>query len=347
MQDTRLVEPHLELIERQAALVLERLRPWLLPERSAALVDFPDHHNVGDSAIWLGELALFRRLTALAPGYVCTIENYAADALAAACPQGPIFIHGGGNFGDIYPKHQQFRLRLMHDFPDRDIVQLPQSISFSSAEAARPTAQAIARHGRFFLMVRDRPSQRFAAEHLGCNAELLPDMAFGMGPLRRPHGESTAVFMLLREDAEKAAYDRTPLLRRPDAVSADWIWEPASFPVLARWRTHFSLLPRRRLKSGQAASQWTALWRAEHYRQLAAGRVRRGLRLLSSGHYVVTDRLHAHILSTMMNIPHVVLDNSYGKIGGYMDSWSGRYEHLRRARSAEECLVHLAQWGLE
>lgn len=327
-----------QLIEQQAALAATQLAAHLPRGQRFALVDFPDHGNVGDSAIWLGEIALFRRIGAGAPAYVCTVESYDAQALRAACPDGPILIHGGGNFGDIYPKHQNFRLRLMADFPDRAIIQLPQSISFGAAGAEQATARAIAAHGRFTMLVRDQPSLDFVHRHFDCPASLLPDMAFGMGPLRRRGPVASPLFMLLREDTEKAGYDRQPLLARPDAVAADWLDEPRQFRRLTRWKTRLTTFGRGGLHS--------PLGRFSYYKLLAQGRLERGLRLLSSGRYVVTDRLHAHILSTMMDIPHVVLDNSYRKINNYMDAWTGGYEQVRRADSAAEVMGHLRDWGL-
>ena len=41
-----------------------------------------------------------------------------------------IFIHGGGNFGDLWPEHQQFREMILQRYPDRPVIQLPQSIHF-------------------------------------------------------------------------------------------------------------------------------------------------------------------------------------------------------------------------
>lgn len=326
------------LIEDQAARSAQALSRFVRTGQDFALVDFPDHYNVGDSAIWLGEIALFKRLLGGAPSYVSTVESYSKEALRRAAPTGPIFIHGGGNFGDIYPKHQDFRIRLMTDFPDRDIVQLPQSISFSAPEAVAATAQAIAKHGRFTLLVRDQPSLNFAREHFVCPVELLPDMAFGIGPIEKPVSPSSAIFMLLREDTERAAYDREPLLRRPDAVAADWVTEPQRFHRLCTWRSRIAMAG----KGGLASPQGTL----DLYNRLAQGRVKRGLKMLASGRVVVTDRLHAHILSTMMDIPHVVLDNSYGKIAGYMAAWTGVYPKVRRARTSDDVLAHLKEWGL-
>ena len=338
MSDVSDDKDYKQLIEDQAALASRALSRFVRPGQDFALVDFPDHYNVGDSAIWLGEIALFQQRLGGLPTYVSTVESYSREALRRASPAGPIFIHGGGNFGDIYPKHQDFRLRLMADFPDRDIVQLPQSISFSAPAAVTATAEAIARHGRFTLLVRDQPSLNFAQEHFDCAAELLPDMAFGMGPLEKPVAPRSAVFMLLREDTERASYDRAPLLRHPDTVVADWVSEPARFHRLCRWRTRLAMAG----KGGLSSPQGTL----DLYNRLAQGRVRRGLKMLASGRVVVTDRLHAHILSTMMDIPHVVLDNSYGKIAGYMGAWTGRYGQVRRAKTAGDVLAHLKAWGL-
>ena len=79
-------------------------------DRPYALVDFPNHSNVGDSAIWAGEMAYFSRHAARPPAYVCSLKTFSMDELTARCPDGPIFIHGGGNFGDVWPHHQAFRI---------------------------------------------------------------------------------------------------------------------------------------------------------------------------------------------------------------------------------------------
>src|SRR5690606_14495563 len=135
--------------------------------------------------IWLGETAWLRRRN-LAPAYVSTIRSHDPDALEAAVPEGAILLHGGGNFGTLWPAHQDFRLAMLERFPDRPIVQLPQSIHFAAEAAIAPCAGAIARRGRFSLCVRDVPSLDFARRHFPCETLLVPDMAFAIGPLQRP-----------------------------------------------------------------------------------------------------------------------------------------------------------------
>jgi pyruvyl transferase EpsO len=36
---------------------------------------------------------------------------------------------------------------------------------------------------------------------------------------------------------------------------------------------------------------------------------------------LVTDRLHGHILADLLDLPHVALDNDYGKLAAYVAAW--------------------------
>ena len=55
--------------------------------------------------------------------------------------------------------------------------------------------------------------------------------------------------------------------------------------------------------------------------QLAEDRTLRGLRILSRGRVVITNRLHAHLLCLLAGIPHVVCDTANGKIFAHRDTW--------------------------
>ena len=261
-----------------------------------ALIDFPDHANVGDSAIWLGEVAMLRAVTGNDPDYVCTWDGFDPDAFARTSPHGVLFLHGGGNLGDIWPHHQQFRERMVAQVRDRRIVQLPQSIHFRAPGGIAAFARGVAAHPDLHLYVRDRPSLELAERHFDCPVALAPDSAFALG--RQPRGAADCdVLRLLRTDDERIAHDDLPP-REGRIVTTDWLEDgvlPASRP-------------------GQA--------RADHYAALAGARVARGLALLSRGRHIVTDRLHAHILALLLDIPHHVLDNDYSKLARYIDAWT-------------------------
>ena len=291
------------------------------------LLDFPDHRNVGDSAIWLGETAYFREHRGAEPGYVCSLATFSEARLRASVPEGPIFIHGGGNFGDLWPRHHEFREHLLKRFRDREIIQLPQSIHFEHPERVARTARAIARHGRVRLFVRDHHSYEFATANFDCEVRQCPDMAFFLGPLDRESAPEVDVFYLMRTDKERALGAPAGLPGYTSRV-ADWLTE-SQLSIQA----HKLFGIARGLGGGRL--ERIAL-RRSRYDAAARARVARGCRLLSSGRVVITDRLHAHILSLLLGIPHAVLDNSYGKLRRFLDVWTGEAAGVYCASSMDD-----------
>ncbi len=272
-----------------------------------ALVDFPDHANVGDSAIWLGELALLREITGRDPCYISTWHDFDIDAFHDACPDGILFLHGGGNLGDIWPHHQRFREHILATVRDRTVVQLPQSIHFRVPAQAQRFASLVADHPDFVLYVRDTRSLDFAREHFSCPSHLAPDSAYALGKQGRGTPQCD-LLMLMRTDDEKQGY-ATPSTTQ--ATIVDWLEDDPDFPVGVDVRT----------REAQAVA-----------------RVDRGLRLLAQGRVIVTDRLHGHILADLLGIPHVALDNEYGKIAAYLDAWPAPEAIVTTATTMEQAL---------
>ena len=296
-----------DVVASQQAALLDLYRRHVGPGDRYALVDFPDHANVGDSAIWLGEVAMLRAVTGRDPDYVCTWDGYDAAAFRAASPDGVLFLHGGGNLGDIWPHHQRFRERLLATVRDRPIVQLPQSIHFRDTAGIAAFGELLAGHPDVHLYVRDRPGLALARQHWDCPVTLAPDSAFALGPQpRRP--ADCDLLMLMRTDAERVDHD--PALLDGAAVILDWL-DDGPLPAAQAGET-----------------------RAEHYHRLATARLTRGLALLSRGRRIVTDRLHAHILALLLDIPHVALDNDYGKLSAYIAAWTAPSPLLGRTTAA-------------
>lgn len=300
-----------DVIRRQAALLIEAMSQHVSHGQQYALVDFPDYANVGDSAIWLGARQALRSIAGRDPAYVCSYKTYEREALRAALDaNAPIFIIGGGNFGDIYPQHQNFRIALMRDNPGRPIIQMPQSIAFRGSAAT--TAEAIAAHGHFHLYVRDHASADFASRQLGVTARLAPDCAFALRALERRTLPSFHYVFLRRSDGETTGTDYSPL-----SVIEPTVFDWATEPPLPQ-----SALKGRAILSG-APSLDRAVYKGRFLDAKAEWRLERGLGLLSQGETVITDRLHGHILSVLLGIPDVALDNSTGKVSAYHDCWMG------------------------
>ena len=318
----------LTLIARMKGMIDDCLSDRLVDDEPLAVLDFPDIRNCGDSAIWLGEMTYLRN-HGKRPAYVSRMRDLSPEALERAVPDGPIFIHGGGNFGDLWVTHQDFREHVLERFPHRRIIQFPQSIHYRSPVRAEQTARAIGRHRNFLLLVRDEESRDFAEKHFDCEVRLCPDMAFWIGAVE-PDAAEFPVLAMLRADLEKAGeVDRSAY---PDLPIEDWITESVR-------RVRLS-------KAAGAASALLSLKPAEiRLRKLDAAahnRFRRGIRQISRGETIVTDRLHVHICSILIGRPHAVLDNSYGKIGRFMAAFSGGTELAYRASSLDDGL----EWAL-
>lgn len=322
------------VVDRLAARItqcLARHDPAGLP---FALLDFPDHPNVGDSAIWAGEIAFFERIWGKKPAFAAS-NRVNWDDLERLVPEGPIFIHGGGNFGDVWPAHQQFRETLLDRYPGRPILQMPQSLHFSDEAAIARCARAIERHGALTLLVRDQESFDLARARFDCEVELCPDMAFCMGPLPRPIASRYPLLFLLRTDHETVLGGKALPALPPGAQVDDWLTEPADSRDRAASRARRNSL----FRLGTGGSARRAL---DYCNLLAQARIDRGLRMLSAADHVVTDRLHAHILCTLLDIPHQILDNHYGKISRYVASWQTAWDGVGIAGSLEDAISRVA-----
>lgn len=315
--------------ESYSALIDKILKPLIPNGASLALFDFPNYSNVGDSAIWLGQRKFLETLDQ--SRVVLNDTHVLSWTPNISLPDGTvILINGGGNFGDLYPRHQKLRLHLASKFLQHRIIQLPQSIHFEASENLEQTKKVINSHPDFHLLVRDLPSLKIAQDLHRGNSQLCPDMALYLANLVRPGKPKHQILALLRNDKEKKFTADTPQVEA--VYSTDWLDEPMT--QLIRWTNKMESIHSRYAK-------WlNFLFRYKHhlYHRVAMERMQRGCELLSSGEVVITDRLHAHILCSLMSIPHVVLDNSYRKIGNLMDAWHTGDGLCQRAETLDEAI---------
>ncbi len=302
----------------------------VVPPRSyCALVDFPNYANVGDSAIWLGERAALSKL-GVKIAYYCDRLTYSKARLQARIDGNSIILmQGGGNFGDMWHHHQLFREAVIRDFPNNRVVILPQSICFEQRETLAQAKSVIDGHGGVTIMVRDWMSLDIANAEFSSRSILCPDMAFAVEPVEAHGQPSHDIVWLGRTDKE--------LLHLPIVGEAQSL-------LHADWGEDSQLLRRiRAVVTGQSEALrpwWQALYgpKLTTYDLLARVRVTHGLRILSRGRCVVTDRLHGYVLSTLLGKPTVLLDNSYGKVSSFYKTWTPDGVRTAWADSPQEAL---------
>jgi exopolysaccharide biosynthesis predicted pyruvyltransferase EpsI len=327
-----------ELIAALMRKIETSLEPLIPRGKPVALLDFPWHMNSGDSAIWLGELAFLRRNRNRVV-YLCDPWSYSPREAERRMGNAMILIHGGGNFGDIYLENQALRERAAADFPDRRIVQFPQTLWFSSNEASERAGGVFRRHPDFTLMVRDSRSREFAEDVLGMSAVLCPDMAFALGPLDRSSAPAKEVVWLGRTDLESTG---PAIPMDPQVEVRDWLdyERPDVTPRIALR----SALQRAAGSTRTSLANYRGRFREALpqgmllHKLHARGRLAHGCDLLSRGRVVVTDRLHGHILSVLLGIPNVLIDNSYGKNQSFYATWTHDLDLVRWAKPGDDPL---------
>jgi exopolysaccharide biosynthesis predicted pyruvyltransferase EpsI len=335
-----------ELIASMRAEIRRVLRPLFPHDRPAALMEFPVHSNPGDSAMWIGETRYLSE-AAVPTVYLSDRFKHSSKRLARRLGQGTILLHGGGNIGDLYPAPQRFREEVIAAFPHNKIVQLPQSIHFDSRAALERARRAFGTHRDFTLLVRDQRSLDLARREFSCRTLLCPDIAFYIGELAVPRPPDTEIALLIRTDVEATVSSS----EAGDLGYPARDWEPlprtigsrAEFRLRRGWSRLLGTLvagPAHRSERLRARS-------AQPFDRVARQRVTAGCRLLASSRVVVTDRLHGHILAVLLGLPHVVLDNSYGKVKGFYETWTASWERAVWADSVEEALSLARDLGLD
>jgi len=339
--------------QRARAAVAEHLASG---ER-VALLDFPAHENVGDSAIWLGEKELLAG-AGVEVAYQSDMRGYSSEALRRAMPSGVVLIHGGGNLGDRYPQTQAFRERVVDELRDHRIVQLPQTVDFRSAREQARAAAALARHDDLVVLARDGVSAA-TLQAMGLRHDVVPDSAFLVSLIRSPPTlPGAATTYLLRSDDERTGppfpgpgHDWSAMERG----TVTWPGRRAPQRLPSPVRGTAGLVPR---PAWDACTRSAALARrivrqldggpsrrAARFDAVAARRVHHGLAQLADARFVVTDRLHGAILGLLLGRAVVAVDTGYGKISSYFATFPAPAQTLRVTTTFDDVPSLLASLG--
>lgn len=121
-------------------------------------------------------------------------------------PNDVVYLHGGGNFGDLYRTEMDLRDYILKHFAHRrnKLILFPQTINYRNESFLRadlPFFSAVARN--LTIMVRSRESFEFARKTFTDNTVMLvPDMAFMIGPIEPLRPPQVDVLVMRRVDKE-------------------------------------------------------------------------------------------------------------------------------------------------
>lgn len=275
-------------------------------------VDYPVHLNIGDLLINQGAELFFaeNKLNIWKRYYVLDVPQ----EIPGIDDSVVFMLHGGGNFGDVWTRHQQMRENLLARYPWNRFVFLPQTVFFSDKELERKCLANIAQHGNSKVYGRDAESTEILRQGGISGASSMPDMAHMLWKHLKPCGEPVDEnpFCLIRRDCETRGTNGAEL-----AISGlptvDWLDTISSSHLMLASVAHRVMHVLARLN---VPVQKTQLWYPVRDRA-----VHDGVCAVSRHRSVITDRLHAMILGLLLGRRVTASDNSYGKLLRYANTW--------------------------
>ncbi|MFT4053518.1 MAG: polysaccharide pyruvyl transferase family protein [Novosphingobium sp.] len=303
----------------------------LLPRDGRVIyLDYAFTTNVGDQLIVLGTLKFFER-HGIEVKLSRNIHNIEHHGLAVA-PGDVLVLHGGGNFGDIYPHFQKLRERIITAFPENRVVIMPQTVHFDDQVELDRSCRVMARHPDLTLFVRDRRSMEIVKPYFGDRVRLAPDMAHQLWPSLCEDvapgidERSDGPLLLIRRDAEKSAIP-PHLINLKDRFT-DW-----DLLVSRRYRLERAVLR----QQYAAARRGVRLYDLdEAYFAAMRREVRRVARRLYRHPLWITSRMHGAILGLLLGKPVFALDNSYGKLSSYFEAWGSNAAPVKLITSPQD-----------
>lgn len=214
-----------------------------------------------------------------------------------------IFIHGGGNIGDMYLWEEYTRRYIIKHFKNNPIISFPQTMSFSSGRIGeierRKTKKLYKRNRRLYLLAREMKSYEVMRKTFGeSKVFLTPDIVLSLD--ERADKKREGVLACFRSDGEKATDDQFNRELIEDLRKKHKRVELADTAI------------KRRVTLETREGELNAIW--DKFR---------------TAEVVLTDRLHGMIFCAITCTPCVVFKNTNHKIECSYNDWLSGLRYIR------------------
>lgn len=283
-------------------------------------LDLPYHTNIGDTLIWRG-IEHFLKRTGLKCLYQTSYRTYSRQKMESItkredkAQKNVIFLHGGGNFGDLWEAHQIFRKEIIRNNPYNQIIVLPQTVFYHDKNKMKADAEIFARHKNLTICARDKKSHDILKENFQNDILLVPDMAFCIPQKElRKHALPVipqSVLLFKRTDKElDSSVDYSQYISEKHFKTHDWI------TIEKEYREAYLL--NKFITNRKIPNFFADLYAQNVFKKTM---IKEGVRQISIYENIYTTRLHVAILSILLGKPFVFFDNSYGKNSFFFETW--------------------------
>lgn len=270
------------------------------------LMGTPFHTNIGDRAIahaeidFIASLGDARRIIEVPFGEdISQLDIRESDV---------IVLHGGGNFGDIWPDEEEYRQHVVARYSQKKIVLMPQTMFFANEESLRKSVDVYSRCTDLTLIARENVSYEMMKRNFTKNSvELLPDIVLSLKPTRPfiRKKRSYALFAI-RRDIEKTIPDsyvhRAEDVLRYEAGIDDFIYSDMHCDEREAMMNSHKFITEYKINQFKGAK------------------------------IVVTDRLHGMVFAAITGTPCLVFGSKTQKTKGVYEllkqTKAGRHIHL-------------------
>jgi pyruvyl transferase EpsO len=275
-------------------------------------LELPYHQNIGDILIWEGTEYLLKTLDAQCK-YKASFHTFKPKRILSDTI---IMLQGGGNFGDLWITHHEFRKKIIKEYPNNKIIILPQTVFYSNNDNLRVDAELFNNHKDLTICARDKKSYDFLKKHFNAKILLVPDMAFcipGKALEKYQYKKTDKTLFFKRTDSElNIDIDYMKYINSTNIDIHDW-------PSMEKTIMSYYLLIRclgigRRTNFQKLADLYAAFL-------FKPDMIKKGVQLISKYEKVYTTRLHAAILCCLLEKPFIFFDNTYGKNSSFFETW--------------------------
>lgn len=325
--------------KNQIKLLQDKVISTLVPliQSNYALLDIPDHGNIGDHLIYEGELIFLNKYLS---EYKCVHSSscHSFDKKQIS-DDTVILLHGGGNLGDIYDLHQNFRLDIIQTFPANRIIILPQTVFYNDCQKLKQDCVVFNSHKNLFICVRDQKSYDLLKDYIDINRIfLLPDMAFfiDLSMYTQPIQEERKALLMHRIDVEGTIAPDIQIIeslknRGLIVDIEDWptfyrTFNTRFYNLRNRFRNIFiNILLKSSLFPSLIKNDTNCKILKQYYMKV-------GIQFMNKYDVVYTTRLHGLILAILLGKRSVLLDNSYGKLSSFYEAWLTDFSDVRKLK---------------
>lgn len=299
---------------RQA--IVNQLNPLI--DRDYFLLELPYYNNIGDVLIWQGEEDFLRALPSTCKG------RYALETFTfPTIPDGTLILfQGGGNFGDLWTKHHEFKMKIVEHYTNCKFLFLPQTVFFQNEANLQACAKRLSENKNITICARDKASYDILKQNFSNTVLLVPDMAFciNRNRLQKCTTPNEQDMLMIRNDAELQLSDElASLIDQKSIAVRDW-------PPMER-RDLFTWLL---VKFSPIVSPRLLDWYCQQIYMPYL--VRCGVRFINRYRTIHSTRLHGAILALLLGKDVVLYDNSYGKNSGFYNTWLADCESITLKR---------------